>query len=87
MPNKSSVTKRIRYSTTRRLRNRAVKSAIMTCRRGMLESIGRGDVDESREKFRRFCSTLDKAVKKGIVSANFSDRCKSRAAVRIQAMG
>ncbi len=83
MPNIKSAKKRVKTSEQRRVRNRAIKRELNTQRRMVLESLNRGDVDASRPLFNAYCSVLDKAVKKGVITANRSDRSKSRIAIRL----
>jgi len=83
MPNNKSAEKRMRQTQTRTAINRDVKGQIMSVRRVLTAAIKNGDRDVSDKTFRAYCSALDKAVKKGVVKANSSDRRKQRAAASI----
>jgi small subunit ribosomal protein S20 len=83
MPTIKSAFKRVRTSATSAQRNRSVKSAIATARRRMVEALDSGERTAADERFRKYCSVLDKAVKKGTLKANTASRYKSRAAHRL----
>ena len=83
MPNISSAFKRMRTSEKARRRNKAAKSKISTLRRALFEACAAHDADKSQASFRAYCSTLDKAAKKGIVKKNTAIRRKRRAAAKI----
>jgi small subunit ribosomal protein S20 len=83
MPNTKSAAKRMRSSAKCRAGNRAVKGRIATLRNSLLEAIAGGEQEKSRELYRRYCSSLDKAVKRGTIKARAASRRKSRAAVRL----
>ena len=86
MPNIKSAEKRCRTSEAARLRNRAVKRQIHTVQRKFEENIEKGDRGASAASYAAYCSVLDKAVKKGVVSANLSARSKSRRVQRLNAL-
>lgn len=81
MPNIKSAEKRVRQSTKNRERNRAAKSRIATARRPVIE--GTADKETMKKAVSAYASTLDKAVKQGIIKKNTADRRKSRAAKRL----
>lgn len=83
MPNIKSAAKRCRTSEAARLRNRSVKSKINTFRRNLEQSLESGDQETARKRYAEYCSILDKAVKKGVVSANLAARGKSRKAAAV----
>ncbi len=82
MPNIKSAIKRVRTSERDRQRNRAAKSAIQTVRQQLLKALSQ-DTDDADATFRSYCSVLDKAVKRGIVSRNTASRRKQRMAVKL----
>ena len=84
MPNIKSAEKRVRQSEKNRIRNRAAKSRIATARRPIIE--GTADKVTMKKAVSAYASTLDKAVKQGIIKKNTADRRKSRAAKRLAKM-
>lgn len=84
MPNIKSAEKRVRQSEKNRARNRAAKSRIATARRPIIE--GAADKETMKKAVSTYASTLDKAVKQGIIKKNTADRRKSRAAKRLAKM-
>ena len=79
MPNIKSAWKRMRKSQTARAKNRSEKAAVNTVQ-AAFEAAG----EESRMRlFLRYCSLLDKAVKKGVLTKNTASRRKSRASRRL----
>jgi len=86
MPHTKSARKRMKQSLRRRTANRSARSGILTARRRFLEALAKGDKVQSQELFRRYCSVLDKAAKKGVIKANAANRRKSRAALKLKAL-
>lgn len=86
MPNIKSAIKRCRTSEASRQANRAVKRQIHTVLRKLEDSIAKGDRESGQTLYQEYCSVLDKAVKKGVVTANLSARGKSRRARRLNAI-
>ena len=86
MPNIKSAKKRLRRSARQQATNLPIKTRIRTTRRAFLESISAGNRDESALRFRHFCSSLDKAAKRGVIKKNTAIRSKTRAAARLRAL-
>jgi small subunit ribosomal protein S20 len=86
MPNIESAAKRMRQAYKARLRNRSVKTAIHTARQRFLAAVEAKDQGTGLTLFRSYCSTLDKAAKKGIIKRNAANRGKQRAARRLAAI-
>lgn len=84
MPNIKSAIKRVRTSERNQLRNRAAKSAIQTARRELSAALAQNG-EAAETTFRSYCSVLDKAVKRGIVSRNTASRRKQRMALKLNA--
>lgn len=84
MPNIKSAVKRVKQSEKNRAKNRTVKSKINTARRPVLEGVA--SKEEMKKAVAAYSSTLDKAVKQGVIKKNTADRRKSRAAKRLAAM-
>lgn len=83
MPNIKSAEKRVRQSEKSRAKNRAVKSKINTARKPIIE--GKLDKEAMAKAVSEYASTLDKAVKQGVIKKNTANRRKSRAAKRLAA--
>jgi small subunit ribosomal protein S20 len=83
MPNIKSAMKRVKTSAKSHAKNKAVKSLIFTTGKKLLEAVTAKDKKKCDELLRAFSSALDKAAKKGVITANTASRKKSRAALRI----
>lgn len=86
MPNIKSAKKRLRRSLRQRSVNLPLKTRVRTARRAFLASVEAADREQSAERFRQFCSSLDKAAKRGVIKKNTAIRHKTRAAARLRAM-
>lgn len=86
MANIKSAVKRAKQSEASRLRNRSVRSSLLTSRKKVLAAIGSGNKEEAQKQYSEYTSTLDKAAKKGVVAKNNASRKKSRVAVSISKM-
>jgi small subunit ribosomal protein S20 len=78
MPNTKSAKKRLRQSQERRLRNRAVKSAIRNQIRRVRDAVKAGKLDEAQSELRLVTRRLDRAAAKNVVHRNAAARYKSR---------
>lgn len=85
MPNTKSAVKRLRQNEARRLRNRAVKSAIRTQLRKVHEAVSAGDVEKAEQEFRLAAKKLDRAGQQNVIHRNKASRTKSRLQKRIKA--
>ena len=83
MPHNKSAVKRMKASERRRAANTARKSSIRTVSREISAAVAAGDKEKSEQRYRTYCSLLDKAVKRNVINANCASRCKSRAARRV----
>jgi small subunit ribosomal protein S20 len=79
MPNIKSAEKRVRQTVKRTASNKVKRSRITSSRSKLADAIRGGDKAKAAEALKGFSSTLDKAVKAGVVSSNKADRSKSRA--------
>ncbi len=70
--------KRVQVAERNRLRNVAVKSEIKTRFKRVHETMKNDDQAQTVENLRKAISTIDRAVRKGIVHANTAARRKSR---------
>ncbi|MBU0678269.1 MAG: 30S ribosomal protein S20 [Verrucomicrobia bacterium] len=85
MPNIKSAKKRLRTSELARQRNLPVKTRVKTARKKLDIAVEAGDKDAIGKAYSAYCSSLDKAVKAGVVQKNTAVRHKSRSANRIRA--
>ncbi len=83
MPNIKSAVKRVKTAAAARLRNRSVKSDLLTARRKVIDALAAGNKEAAVEAASNYASKLDKAVKKGVIARNTADRKKSRSAVAL----
>ncbi|MDK2857283.1 MAG: small subunit ribosomal protein [Verrucomicrobiota bacterium] len=79
MPNIKSAKKRMRSSEKQRVGNMAVKTKVKTARRKTREALAAGSAEATVEAVRNYSSTLDKAVKRGVIKKNTAIRRKKRA--------
>jgi small subunit ribosomal protein S20 len=86
MANHFSALKRARQTEKRTARNRANTSQLRTALRSMRESLTKGDKASATEVYRSTVSTLDRAIKKGVLHQNTASRYKSRLAARLAAL-
>lgn len=71
----------------RRLRNRAVKSALRTQVKKVLAAVERKDVAAARQALSEAYRSLDRAALKGVIHRNSASRHKARLAARVNALG
>lgn len=83
MPNIKSAMTRMRTSEKARQRNTAIRSAVSTARRRLLELFAAKDKEKIGVAFSQYCSILDKAAKKGVIMKQKAVRRKRRAAAKI----
>ncbi|MEI7901485.1 MAG: 30S ribosomal protein S20 [bacterium] len=86
MANITSAVKRAKQSEASRLRNRSVRSTVLTMRKKVLAAITAGNKEEALKLFSEYTSTLDKAAKKGVIAKNNASRKKSRVAQSVSKM-
>jgi small subunit ribosomal protein S20 len=82
----TSAVKRAKQAEANRVRNRAVKSTVLTATKKVREAVAAGNKDEAKKLLSAFSSTVDKAAKKGVVPKNTASRKKSRLALSIGKM-
>lgn len=83
MAHRRSSIKKIRIDKRRRRVNLRVLSELKTVSRKVTRLLLEKKRDEAREASRDFFSTLDKAVKKGVIHKNRASRKKSRISLAI----
>ncbi|MGH7301165.1 MAG: 30S ribosomal protein S20 [Candidatus Rokuibacteriota bacterium] len=84
MANTRSARKRIRQNEKRRLRNRAVRSAVRGSVKSAREALS-GKSDDSATTVREAIRALDRAVTQGIIHRNTAARRKSALARKLSA--
>lgn len=83
MANIKSQIKRNRQNEKRRLRNRAVRSELLTREKAAMAAIG---TENEAEALRLTIKRIDKAASKGVIHKNTAARRKSRLMARIKAL-
>ncbi len=83
MPNIKSAAKRVKTAAKANLRNRSVKSELLTYRRKVEAAIASGDKVAATAAVSAYASKLDKAAKKGVIKSNTADRKKSRSTLAL----
>ena len=86
MANITSAVKRAKQSEASRIRNRSVRSTVLTMRKKVLAAITAGNKEVAIKLFSEYTSTLDKAAKKGVIAKNNASRKKSRVAQSVAKM-
>jgi small subunit ribosomal protein S20 len=82
MPNTKSAGRRMRNSARKQVRNTVVRTQVKTAVKKFRAAV-ESKLDTSPEALRLAISTLDKAVKKGVVKRNTADRKKSRLTIAL----
>ncbi|HEX9236898.1 MAG TPA: 30S ribosomal protein S20 [Actinomycetota bacterium] len=80
MANIKSQIKRNRQNEGRRLRNKAVRSALKTSAKHVRATVGEGNPERGGELLRAVARDLDKAASKGVIHKRAAARRKSRLA-------
>ena len=75
--------KRDRQKAKAHKRNVAVKTHLHTAHKKLFKATDAGAKEEAEKQFKDFVSSLDKAVKKGVISKNTANRKKSRAQLKM----
>lgn len=83
MANIQSQIKRNRQNEKRRVRNRAVRSELLTNQKAAVTAAG---TDEGPEALRQAIKHIDKAAAKGVLHRNTAARRKSRLVARLKAL-
>ena len=85
MPHTRSARKNLRKTEKRRLHNRALKKAIKTQIKKVLDTAASGTVDQLRQEFQAVTKKLDKAAAKRVIHPNTAARKKSQLARLVNA--
>jgi len=76
-----------KQSETRRERNHAVKAALRTQMKKVLQAVAKKDATEAKAALSEAYKLLDRAVVKGVIHRNNASRRKARLAARVNAVG
>lgn len=86
MAHSKQALKRHRQSEEDRLRNKAGRSVIKNLQVQFKAALTSKDSAKADALFRKYCSALDKAVKKGIIAKGQAVRKKGRASDHLRAL-
>ena len=86
MPHSRQARKRMKQSETRRLRNKATKSAMRTQIKKVRSEVKAGDAAAAEKAFSVAMKKLDKAAKSNVIHKNEAARRKSRLQKEINAL-
>ncbi len=83
MANIKSQIKRNRQNEARRVRNKAVRSALKTSSKKVASTVAAGDAEAAQAQFRETARAIDKAASRGVLHKRAAARRKSRLARRL----
>ncbi len=86
MAHSKQALKRHRQSEEDRLRNKAGRSVIKSFQTQFKAALAGKDAAKADALYRKYCSALDKAVKKGIIKKGQAVRKKGRASDHLRAL-
>lgn len=78
MPNTASAKKELRKSRSRRLRNRAQRSALRSAVKRVRAAVAAKDEEAATQSFRLAAKKLDQAAARNLIHKNTAARVKSR---------
>jgi len=85
MPRTASAAKQARASLRRHERNQLARTQLRSIVKRFLTTLQSGKKDDAQALYPKVASSLDKAVKHGLLHRNAADRRKSRFASRLKA--
>jgi small subunit ribosomal protein S20 len=85
MPNHKSAEKRMRQNERRRKINRTNRTRVRTAIKKFRGALSGGDAGQVKELLPATISTIDKAVRKGVLHKNAAARYKARLTTRTNA--
>ncbi|HKZ79991.1 MAG TPA: 30S ribosomal protein S20 [Pyrinomonadaceae bacterium] len=86
MPNHKSAEKRMRQSERRRKINRSNRTRVRTAIKQLRSALSAGSASQAKELLPETVSTIDKAVRKGVLHKNAAARYKARLTTRTNAV-
>jgi len=84
MPNTRSAKKRVRQNRRHRARNRWRKQRMRGAIKTASERILHGSAEEAEAAFRKACSEIDRAARRGVIHRNNAARKKSQLNARLK---
>lgn len=87
MANTLQAKKRARQAERHRQRNVAVRSALRTAIKRVLQAVANKDKDAAAKAYREAVSVIDRAKTKGLLHANNAARHKSRLNGHVRGLG
>ena len=75
--------KRDRQNEKARVRNQSTKAKLHDAHKKLFKAADAGKAEDAAKELKDFVSSLDKAVKKGVISKNTANRKKSRAQLKM----
>lgn len=78
MPNTKSAERRMRGNARKQLHNRAINSRLRRVEKGLRDTLTAGKKDDAAKSLSDVLSTIDKAVKSGVITRAAANRKKSR---------
>ena len=78
MPNTKSAERRMRNSARKQLHNRSIQSRLRKIEKSVRQSAGDGKKADAAKGLQVALSTVDKAVKSGVITRATANRKKSR---------
>jgi len=85
MPNHKSAEKRMRQSERRRQINRSNRTRVRTAIKKLRSALSAGSAADAKALLPETISTIDKAVRKGVLHQNAASRYKARLTKRTNA--
>ena len=85
MPNIKSAKKRVEVSKVNAARNAAVKTSVRTSVKKFEESLNANDKDAIKATYTNAVSTVDKAVKAGVIKKNTANNKKAALGKKLDA--
>jgi small subunit ribosomal protein S20 len=83
MPNTKSAEKRMRSSARKQLHNRSISSRLRRVEKGFRDTVIAGKKAEAAKSLSDTLSTIDKAVKSGVITRATANRKKSRLTIAL----
>jgi small subunit ribosomal protein S20 len=83
MPNTKSAEKRVRSSARKQLHNRSISSRLRRVEKGFRDTVIAGKKAEASKSLSDTLSTIDKAVKSGVITRATANRKKSRLTIAL----
>lgn len=83
MPNTKSAKKRVRSNARKQLHNRSISSRLRRVEKGFRDTVTAGKKADATKSLSDTLSTIDKAVKSGVITRATANRKKSRLTIAL----